>query len=82
MARYSPLTINPKAMRTPERMMRTIKEEVIWLNEFGSFEEAQKRIGTRIENDYNKLYVHSERGYMSPEEYETLYYSETLKKVA
>ncbi|WP_353687075.1 integrase core domain-containing protein [Thermodesulfovibrio sp. 3462-1] len=47
--------------------MRTIKEEVIWLNEFGSFEEARERIGRWIEVDYNKLYVHSGLGYISPE---------------
>jgi len=27
------------------RVMRTIKEEIIWLNEFASFEEAKEKIG-------------------------------------
>jgi len=35
-------------------MMRTIKEEVIWLNEFSSLEEAREKIGRWIEVDYNK----------------------------
>lgn len=73
---------NPKGNADTERMMRTIKEEVIWLNEFSSFEEARNKIGKWIEVDYNKFYVHSELGYMSPEEYEALYYEEMLRKVA
>ena len=63
-------------------MMRTIKEEVIWLNEFETLEEAIGKIGNGIEIDYNKLYVHSELGYRSPEEFEALYNQEKLKEVA
>lgn len=57
-----------------ERVMGTIKQEVIWINEFGSVKEGEEKIGRWIEVDYNKLYVHSELGYISPEEYEGLYY--------
>ena len=39
--------------------MRTIKEEVIWINEFTSLEEAQEVIGQWIEEDYNQFYPHS-----------------------
>ena len=52
------------------RVMRTIKEEIIWLNEFASFEEPKEKIGRWIQEDYNKLYVYSQLGYMSPEEFE------------
>ncbi|MGC8769607.1 MAG: integrase core domain-containing protein [Calditerrivibrio sp.] len=62
--------------------MRTIKEEVIWLNEFGSFEEARERIGRWIEVDYNKLYVHSGLGYISPEEFEAEYKREYFLEAA
>jgi len=65
---------NPKGNADTERMMRTIKEEVIWLNEFSSFEEARQKIGRWIEVDYNRLYVHSGLGYMSPEEFEEFYF--------
>jgi transposase InsO family protein len=64
---------NPKGNADTERMIRTIKEEIIWLNEFSSFEEAKEKIGKGIEIDYNQFYVHSELGYMSPEEFEKLY---------
>jgi transposase InsO family protein len=33
-------------------------------------------------NDYNKLYVHSSLGYLSPEEFELKYYIEKGKNVA
>lgn len=35
---------NPKGNADTERVMRTIKEEIIWLNEFDSFEEAKERL--------------------------------------
>lgn len=64
---------NPEGNADTERMIRTIKEEIIWLNEFSSLEKANEKIDRGIEIDYNKLYVHSELGYMSPEEFERLY---------
>ena len=73
---------NPKGNADTERMMRTVKEEVIWLNEFETLEEAIAKIGNWIKIDYNKLYVHSELGYWSPEEFEALYNQEKLKCVA
>lgn len=73
---------NPKGNAETERVIRTIKEEVIWLNEFESFEGAQEKIGKWIEVDYNRLYVHSALGYKSPEEFEMLYYKETGKRIA
>jgi len=35
---------NPKGNAETERVIRTIKEELIWLNEFGSLEEARENI--------------------------------------
>ncbi len=40
-------------------------------NKFSSLEEAKKKIGHWVEADYNKLYVHSEVGYISPQEFES-----------
>jgi len=65
---------NPKGNAETERMMRTIKEEVIWLNEFTSLEEAKEVIGQWIEEDYNHFYPHSKLGYKSPLEFEKQYY--------
>ncbi len=61
---------NPKGNADTERMMRTIKEEVVWINEFSNFQEAYESLGNWIEFDYNKLYLHSALGYLSPEEFE------------
>jgi putative transposase len=61
--------------------MRTAKE-IIWLNEFASFEEAKERIGRWIQEDYNKLYVHSQLGYMSPEEFEARLEEDRIRKAA
>jgi putative transposase len=71
---------NPKGNADTERMMRTVKEEVLWLNEFFSFEEAKKKIDEWLRIDYNKLYVHSTLGYKSPEEFEALYCRGELRK--
>jgi transposase InsO family protein len=60
---------NPKGNAETERVIRTIKEELLWLNEFTSFEEAKDAIGDWISEDYNRLYIHSALGYQSPEEY-------------
>ncbi|MDI1472490.1 integrase core domain-containing protein [Thermodesulfovibrio sp. 1176] len=73
---------NPKGNADTERVMRTIKEELIWLNEFGSFEEARECIRKWIMNDYNRFYVHSSLGYLSPEEFELKYYIERERNVA
>ncbi|MFQ6003051.1 MAG: integrase core domain-containing protein [Candidatus Zixiibacteriota bacterium] len=66
---------NPKGNADTERAIRTIKEEIIWLNEFSSLKEAKEKIGKWIETDYNKLYVHSGLGYLNPEEFERLYWN-------
>ena len=69
-------------MQTLKRVIRTIKEEVIWINEFTSLTEASETISNLIEIDYNKLYVHSSLGYKSPEEFEQEYYKLQYKKAA
>lgn len=65
-------TRTPKGNAETERLMRTIKEELLWLREFTSLEEA--RVATRrwIEVDYNLHYVHSLLGYKSPAEFASL----------
>ena len=64
---------NPKGNAETERMMRTVKEELLWLEEFESFEEAQSALKQWIETDYNRDYVHSALGYLSPLEFEEQY---------
>jgi transposase InsO family protein len=63
---------NPKGNADTERVMRTIKEELIWLNEFETYQEAKEAIKNWVEKDYNFEYVHSALGYKSPLEFEAV----------
>ena len=49
---------NPKENADTERFMRTFKEELIYVNEFDSFEEAKMKVDEFI-NYYNNFYLHS-----------------------
>lgn len=60
---------NPRGNAETERVIWTIKEEVLWFNDFGFFEEARATIGAWIGEDYNRICVHSALGYRSPEEF-------------
>jgi len=73
---------NPKGNADTERVMRTIKEECIWISDFDTFQEAKETIGKWIKFDYNKFYVHSSLGYLSPEEFERSFENTTTKVVA
>ena len=53
-----------------ERVIRTIKEEEVYLNEYRSYEEALARIGDFIEAVYNRKRIHSSLGYLTPAEFE------------
>ncbi|SNR65474.1 Integrase core domain-containing protein [Desulfurobacterium atlanticum] len=56
---------NPKGNAETEKMIRTIKEEVICVNEFDSLDEAREKIKGFIEF-YNREYPHLAIGYKSP----------------
>ena len=51
-----------------ERVIRTIKEEGVYLNEYQDYEEALERIGEFIEAVYNHKRIHSSLGYLTPAE--------------
>jgi transposase InsO family protein len=61
---------NPKGHADTERLMRTIKEERLWLREFTSLEEVRAAIHHWITVEYNRRHVHSALGYKSPLEFE------------
>jgi transposase InsO family protein len=70
---------NPKGNADTERMIQTIKQELIWVNEFRSLEEAWDKFNHWVTVDYNRLYLHSKLGLRSPEEFEAQYEPESLK---
>ncbi len=65
---------NPKGNADTERVMRTIKEDLIWPREFASFNELEKSLREWVKN-YNEDYPHSSLDYMTPYEYERWYFA-------
>jgi putative transposase len=72
---------NPKGNVETERFMRTLKEELLWLEEFAGLEEARAKLSAWIDF-YNHRYLHSALGYKSPQEYERLFQETHLEKAA
>jgi len=60
---------NPKGNADTERVMRTIKEDLVWPNDFQCPLQIQQAL-TRWVNVYNTDYPHSTLGYATPCEYE------------
>lgn len=67
-------TENPYA----ERVIRTIKEEEVYLNEYDDFADAYERIGRFIEEVYQTKRIHSALGYLTPAEFEAQYRSGSI----
>ena len=53
-----------------ERLIRTLKEEEVDINEYESLTEARDRIGHFITNVYNLKRPHSALGYLTPMEFQ------------
>lgn len=64
---------NPKGNADTERMIRTIKEELLWLREWGKERELSLELEKWIEY-YNRSYLHSAHGYRTPVQVEEGYY--------
>lgn len=71
---------NPKGNADTERMIQTIKQELIWVNEFKGYEEACEKFRQWVEIDYNQLYLYKKLGHRSPEEFEAWYNRESVEK--
>ena len=60
---------NPKGNADTERLMRTLKEELLWLREWTSPLELEQALAAWIEW-YNTRYLHSALGYRTPSQIE------------
>jgi len=60
---------NPKGNADTERMMRTLKEELCWLQEWSSADELKTALDAFVE-DFNNNYLHSALGYKTPNRFE------------
>ncbi len=63
---------NPKGNADTERMMRTLKEELLWLREWKHADEIDTKLTAWIEY-YNESYLHSTLGYIPPNKFEETY---------
>ncbi len=68
---------NPKGNAETERMMGTLKEELLWLREWKSYQELKTALDSWIKQ-YNQSYLHSALGYRSPESVERNYYEKRV----
>ena len=86
-ARHLELELMRTRVRYPEgngrceRVIRTIKEEEVWLNEYDTIEHAQKRLAEFIEF-YNAERIHSALRYLSPRQYAALWRTGGLSEKA
>lgn len=55
-----------------ERLIRTLKEEEVYLNDYEDYEDAYDRIGQFLDDVYMTRRVHSALGYLTPAEFEAL----------
>jgi transposase InsO family protein len=66
MAAVGQPTDNPYA----ERVIRTIKEEEVYLNEYRDLADAREHLGRFINDVYHTKRIHSALGYLTPAEFE------------
>jgi putative transposase len=59
-----------------ERVIRTIKDEEVYLNEYQDFQDADRQIGKFIDDVYAKKRIHSSIGYLTPVEFEQQWINE------
>lgn len=67
---------NPKGNADTERMMRTLKEELLWLNEWKSATQIEDALRAWIPT-FNGSYLHSALGYRTPDRTEQDYFTPT-----
>lgn len=65
---------NPKGNADTERFMRTLKEELVWINEWTNPDVFYAALEQWIEY-YNSAYLHSTLGYMPPETFEKQFFN-------
>lgn len=65
-------TGEPRENAMVERVIRTIKEEEVDLQEYESLKDAERSLGQFIEEVYNRKRLHSALGYRPPTEFEEM----------
>lgn len=65
-----------------ERVIRTIKEEEVYLTDYVDYHDAYARIGHFIDDVYQTKRIHSALGYLTPAEFEADYWAAQQESVA
>src|SRR5689334_2522946 len=60
----------PRKNGYAERLIRTIKEEEVALNEYHDFADAQRQLGRSLNEVYGKKRIHAALGSLTPAEFE------------
>jgi len=71
----------PRQNAFAERLMRTLKEEEVYLHEYDDLPEARARIGRFLDDVYMTKRVHSSLGYQTPAEFEAAVVQSGLQPV-
>ncbi len=69
---------NPKGNAETERMMRTLKEELLWLSEWHTIEAIKTALDKFVE-EFNENYLHSALGYKTPNKFEAEHFENQQK---
>lgn len=64
-----------------ERVIRTIKEEQVYLTEYRDYDDALYQIGHFIDDVYLTKRIHSALGYLTPVEYEAQWHKQQLSSI-
>jgi len=72
---------NPKGNADTERLIRTIKEELIWLREWSSVGELRAAVPS-FATAFNEHYLHSAIGYKTPNQFENQWFEENQKTLS
>lgn len=64
----------PRENGYAERMMRTIKEEEVDLSDYLDFADAHSQMAHFLETVYNQKRIHSSLGYLTPSEFESVWF--------
>jgi len=71
---------SPQENGYAERVIRTIKEEEVYLSEYIDFQDAKQQIGYFIDRVYQYKRIHSSLGYLTPVEFEQNWWSNYRKE--
>ena len=73
---------SPQENPYAERLIRTIKEEEVYLSEYQNFTDAMSQIGYFIDDVYQKKRIHSSLGYLTPVEFEQAYWQGNVEQMS